>query len=255
MGFSSSLPIIASRDHAKPNTQTKVIQAVSGLLGGHQACVLQNSQTAMSKIFQPQRIIGLFFIPDHFTDTGLEFAKARLHQRLAIMDDRLSDNEQSDSGHYLNIIDNVFSNGIMALVEKGHKPRVREMISFRQDLENGDTHSLIRFKKPVDIKDTGLLTLDYDQDKDSDQWIYLPAVKKSRRISSKRKGGRFVGFLPEKNLCMKKRLILFQLTIVQQIPGVHGISFPDIESGADHGMFSTVIPVFDICCGDDGSIR
>ena len=42
---------------------------------------------------EPQRIIGLFFIPDHFTDTGLEFAKARLHQRFAIMDDRLSDNE------------------------------------------------------------------------------------------------------------------------------------------------------------------
>ena len=89
--------------------------------------------------------------------------------------------------------DNAFSDGIMALVEKGHKPRIRQLMTFRLDKPNGDTLSMIRFKKPNDIKDTGLLTIDYDSDKDSDQWIFLPAVKKSRRISSKRKGGRFVG--------------------------------------------------------------
>ncbi len=89
--------------------------------------------------------------------------------------------------------DNAYSVGIMALVEKGHKPRLRQMNSFRLDDPNGNTLSLIRFKKPQDIKNTGLLTIDYYSDKDSDQWIFLPAVKKSRRISSKRKGGRFVG--------------------------------------------------------------
>lgn len=89
--------------------------------------------------------------------------------------------------------DDMFSTGVMALVEKGHKPRVRQMVSFRQDKANGDIVSMIRFKKPIDIKNTGLLTVDYKEDKDTDQWIYLPAVDKSRRVSSKRKGGRFVG--------------------------------------------------------------
>ena len=42
---------------------------------------------------EPQRILGSFFIKDHLTDAGLEFAKTRLHQRLAIMDDRLADSE------------------------------------------------------------------------------------------------------------------------------------------------------------------
>jgi len=88
---------------------------------------------------------------------------------------------------------NSFSNSIMALVEKGHKPRLRQMLTFRLDEPNGNILSMIRFKKPLDIKDTGLLTIDYPSDRDSDQWIFLPAVKKSRRISSKRKGGRFVG--------------------------------------------------------------
>ena len=41
----------------------------------------------------PQRILGSFFIVDHLTDAGLKFAKSKLHQRLAVMDDRLSDNE------------------------------------------------------------------------------------------------------------------------------------------------------------------
>jgi len=89
--------------------------------------------------------------------------------------------------------DNAFFSGIMALLEKDHKPRIRQLITFRLDEPNGNTLSLLRFKKPVDIKDTGLLTIDYALDKESDQWIFLPAVKKSRRISSKRKGGRFVG--------------------------------------------------------------
>ena len=42
---------------------------------------------------EPQRIIGSFFIPDNLTHAGLEFASAILHKRLAIMDNRLADNE------------------------------------------------------------------------------------------------------------------------------------------------------------------
>ena len=49
---------------------------------------------------EPQRILGSFFIPDHLTNAGLEFAKARLHHRLTIMDDRLADNEYlMDAGY------------------------------------------------------------------------------------------------------------------------------------------------------------
>ena len=42
---------------------------------------------------EPQRILGSFFIPDHLTNAGLEFAKAVLHRRLTIMDDCLAKNE------------------------------------------------------------------------------------------------------------------------------------------------------------------
>ena len=42
---------------------------------------------------EPQRILGSFFIPDNLTEAGLTFAKNRLHHRLAIMEDRLTENE------------------------------------------------------------------------------------------------------------------------------------------------------------------
>ncbi len=84
------------------------------------------------------------------------------------------------------------SSGVMALVEPGHEPRVRQMYVFRRDAGDGTVDSLIRFTSPPDIENTGLLTLDRANN-ETDQWIYLPALDRSRRIASSRKGGQFVG--------------------------------------------------------------
>jgi hypothetical protein len=80
----------------------------------------------------------------------------------------------------------------MILSQEGHKPRHRELYSYRLDKASGETLSLLRFTEPADIKDTGLLTYNYPN-KDNNQWIYLPALDRARRISASRKGGRFVG--------------------------------------------------------------
>ncbi len=83
--------------------------------------------------------------------------------------------------------------GMMELVEAGREPRVRRFVSFRQDKGGGETRSLIRFIEPADIRGTGLLTIDRaGADADADQWVYLPALDRSRRIPAARKGGRFV---------------------------------------------------------------
>lgn len=79
----------------------------------------------------------------------------------------------------------------MILTERGHSPRNRQMITYRLDKKGGEVATLIRFTEPADIEGTGLLTLD-KADGDSDQWIYLPAMERVRRISSSRKGGSFV---------------------------------------------------------------
>jgi hypothetical protein len=79
----------------------------------------------------------------------------------------------------------------MSLTEKGREPRVRQMVTFRLDLKPGNVATLIRFTAPADIEGTGLLTLDF-ANKDSNQWIYLPALDRVRRVDSNRKAGRFV---------------------------------------------------------------
>ncbi|MEA4936408.1 hypothetical protein SDC9_133748 [bioreactor metagenome] len=51
---------------------------------------------------------------------------------------------------------------------------------------------LIRFLAPADVKGTSLLVYDYDNQSDN-QWIYMPALRKVRRILSAEKGKNFMG--------------------------------------------------------------
>jgi hypothetical protein len=82
--------------------------------------------------------------------------------------------------------------GRMVLTEKGRAPRIRELVTYRLDKSGGETANLLRFLDPEDIAGTGLLSID-KADGSTDQWLYLPALDRVRRISSDRKGGRFVG--------------------------------------------------------------
>lgn len=79
----------------------------------------------------------------------------------------------------------------MTLTEKGHSPRVRKMFLYRLEGKTGEVSTLIRFTEPADIEGTGLLTQDLAGG-DANQWIYLPAMKRVRRIDASRKSGRFV---------------------------------------------------------------
>lgn len=80
----------------------------------------------------------------------------------------------------------------MTLTQQGHAPRHRLFYSYRLDQGDGHVRSLVRFREPADVAGTGLLTLDAPG-QESAQWLYLPALKKERRISGSRQGGQFVG--------------------------------------------------------------
>jgi hypothetical protein len=88
--------------------------------------------------------------------------------------------------------DDLAARATMTLTEKGREPRTREMYSLAIDRGRGERWSLTRFTSPADIDGVGLLTKDYPGD-NNDQWLYLPALDRVRRVSSSRKGGRFVG--------------------------------------------------------------
>ncbi len=71
----------------------------------------------------------------------------------------------------------------MTIVNKRGKKRVRKLKSYSMEVGN-DEKTLMFFDYPGDVKGTGFLTWNYDKiGKDDDKWLYLPAMKKTRRIS------------------------------------------------------------------------
>lgn len=89
--------------------------------------------------------------------------------------------------------DNETSNLEMTLIDKRGNERVREMRSIRKE-KGEDRMTLLFFTSPPDVKNTGFLSYDYiDADRDDDQWLYLPALKKTKRIAGGDKSGSFMG--------------------------------------------------------------
>ncbi len=81
----------------------------------------------------------------------------------------------------------------MILIDKNSKKRTRDIKSYSKDFGK-DTHRIMFFKSPADVKNTSFLTYDYDNpSKDDDQWLYLPALKKVKRIPSSDKSSSFMG--------------------------------------------------------------
>lgn len=73
----------------------------------------------------------------------------------------------------------------MTLIQKSGHKRVRKLESWAMDVGK-DTKKIMFFTYPGDVKGTGFLTWDYDNSaKVDDKWLYLPAMKKTRRISGK----------------------------------------------------------------------
>ena len=82
---------------------------------------------------------------------------------------------------------------LMVLIDKSGKERTRDLKSYGKDMGE-DEYRTMFFKSPADVKNTAFLTYDYDKSsKDDDQWLYLPALKKVKRIPSTDKSSSFMG--------------------------------------------------------------
>jgi outer membrane lipoprotein-sorting protein len=89
--------------------------------------------------------------------------------------------------------DKAMSDMEMILIDKHGNKRVRDIRARMKDFGK-DTYRIMFFISPPDVKDTGFLTYDYDDsNKDDDQWLYLPALRKTKRIASSDKSGSFMG--------------------------------------------------------------
>jgi outer membrane lipoprotein-sorting protein len=81
----------------------------------------------------------------------------------------------------------------MTLINKQGSQRVRQVESFSKDYGE-DKKSVMVFKEPADVRGTAFLSWEYDDPKrDDDKWLYMPALKKERRISGASKNEYFMG--------------------------------------------------------------
>ncbi len=82
---------------------------------------------------------------------------------------------------------------VMELTDKSGKKRVRETRSYRKYVD-GDRKIVIVYDEPTNLRGTAFLTFDYaDSEAEDDQWLYLPALRKSRRIAGAERGDSFMG--------------------------------------------------------------
>ncbi len=81
----------------------------------------------------------------------------------------------------------------LTIIDSKGRERVREIAMVSKLYDDGKTEKrLIRFLSPADVKGTGLLTYDYEKE-DDDMWLFMPALRKTRRIVSSEKAKNFMG--------------------------------------------------------------
>ncbi|MCX7025285.1 MAG: outer membrane lipoprotein-sorting protein [Spirochaetes bacterium] len=85
----------------------------------------------------------------------------------------------------------------MVLVDRNGGTRERTITSYSVSLPNGDTKRTMVFEAPADVRGTRFLTIAYDApEKDDEQYIFIPALRKVRSIGTSggdSKTGAFLG--------------------------------------------------------------
>ncbi len=88
---------------------------------------------------------------------------------------------------------NIQSELTMTLINSRGDERVREIKQFSKEFKKVEK-KIMFFMAPADVRNTSFMNWSYDEkNKDDDQWIYLPALKKTKRISSDSKSDSFMG--------------------------------------------------------------
>ena len=81
----------------------------------------------------------------------------------------------------------------MILIDNKGNKRVRQLKTFGKDYGE-DSKSISFFQSPADVRNTAFLAYDWDDEKkEDDNWLFLPALRKVKRISSGNKKDAFMG--------------------------------------------------------------
>lgn len=81
----------------------------------------------------------------------------------------------------------------LEIISPNGNKRIRKMESWsKTDPKTDETKMLILFLEPADIKGTKFLLHEH-KNRDDDMWIYIPAIRKAKRIAASGKAGPFMG--------------------------------------------------------------
>ncbi len=81
----------------------------------------------------------------------------------------------------------------MIIIDQKGRQRIRKIAQVSKLVDEGKIEKkMMKFVAPAEVKGTGLLTFDYE-DKSDDKWLYMPALRKTRRIVSSENAKSFMG--------------------------------------------------------------
>lgn len=105
----------------------------------------------------------------------------------------LTAREIMEKNFFVSKVSALKADSTMVLInDRGQKRERRNTTIIKLQSNGVDSKFLVRFSAPADIKGTGFLQIEHSEG-DDDQWIYLPALKKSRRLVANNKKDSFVG--------------------------------------------------------------
>lgn len=88
--------------------------------------------------------------------------------------------------------DTMSANLVMTITNARGSVRERSIAQYRQD-RDGVESKLMFFLSPSDVRNTSFLSFSYEDGRNDDQYIYLPALKRVKRIASDSKNDSFMG--------------------------------------------------------------
>ena len=82
---------------------------------------------------------------------------------------------------------------MLELTDRTGATRIERTVGYRRDFGE-ERRAIIFYTDPTNVRGTGFLTFDYPNPSvDDDQWLYLPALRRIRRISASDRGDYFLG--------------------------------------------------------------
>jgi len=80
----------------------------------------------------------------------------------------------------------------MILIDRHGNERLRKLKAYKKRDEDQTDYQLMFFIYPSNVKNTGFLTVDYNN-RDDRMWIYMPSSQRTRQISTRNQSDSFMG--------------------------------------------------------------